>query len=178
MMGGTGDDIYIINVGSATIIENPNEGIDTVVPISNNYVLQVNFENCYAFLTTGQTITGNGLDNSLAGNSGNDTLDGGAGNDVLVGYGGIDTLIGGTGNDTFAFYPGESNGEVVVDFEGNGAAAGDQFWFIGYGSAAQGASFSQVDATHWQVNSFDGAIHDSITFLNAPAIHASDYGFF
>jgi hypothetical protein len=65
----------------------------------------------------------------------------------------------------------------VADFSGNGAAAGDSLTFAGYGTVAQGATFTQVDATHWSINSSDGTVHDILTFANGASIHASDYLF-
>ena len=61
---------------------------------------------------------------AIFGNSGDNTLDGGAGADVLTGN---------AGNDTFVFNIGQGNGDTVVDFAGNGAAAGDSLQFVGYG---------------------------------------------
>ena len=83
-------------------------------------------------------------------------------------------LTGNAGNDTFVFNVGQANGDTVVDFAGNGAAAGDSLRFVGYGA---GASFTNIDATHWQVNFNGGASHDVITFMNAAAIDASDFLF-
>ena len=37
--------------------------------------------------------------------------------------------------------------------------------------------FTQVDATHWQVNYHGGADHDVIAFANAAAIHTTDFVF-
>ena len=96
---------------------------------------------------------GNALANAIFGNSGNNTLDG---------QGGADILTGNAGNDTFVFHVGQANGDTVVDFAGNGAAAGDSLHFVGYGA---GASFTNIDATHWQVNFNGGASHDVITFM-------------
>ena len=42
--------------------------------------------------------------------------------------------------------------------------------FAGYGP---GATFTSVDATHWQVNFANGQ-HEVITFSNAAMVHASD----
>ena len=52
-----------------------------------------------------------------------------------------------------------------------GADPGDAFEFVGYGP---GATFVQLDATHWQVNSGDGMTHETITLQNGAAVHASD----
>ena len=106
--------------------------------------------------------TGNALANNIYGNSGVNLLDGGAGADMLM---------GGAGDDVFIFNVGQANGDTVTDFAGNGAATGDSLSFVGYGS---GASFTDIDATHWQVNYNGGASHDIITFSNGASIEASD----
>jgi serralysin len=77
------------------------------------------------------TLIGDGLANTLTGFNGNDLLNGGLGNDLLIGGLGADTLIGGGGLDTFDFNsvsespPGFGFRDVITDFVGNGAAAGD-----------------------------------------------------
>jgi Ca2+-binding RTX toxin-like protein len=109
--------------------------------------------------------TGNALNNGIFGNSGDNTLNGGAG---------ADALTGNAGNDTFVFSAGQANGDTVVDFAGNGAAAGDSLQFVGYGA---GATFTNIDATHWQVNYNSGASHEIITFSNGAAIDATDFLF-
>jgi hypothetical protein len=75
------------------------------------------------------------------------------------------------------FASGEANGDAVVDFNGNGVMAADSFRFVGFGTAAQGATFTQVDTTHWSINSADGLVHDIITLSNGAGIHSSDYAF-
>ena len=86
-------------------------------------------------------------------------------------------LIGGIGDDIFEFVAGQANNDSITDFSGNGAGVGDQLEFHGYGTAAQGATLVQLDATHWQINSADGLIHDVIILSNAESIHVSDYLF-
>ena len=112
---------------------------------------------------------------TLFGSAGDDDLHGGNGADVLFGSGGADLLDGGAGNDTFVFGRGSAHGDTVLDFAGNGAAAGDSLIFSGYGTT--GASFTQVDATHWSINSADGAVLDVLTFRNSASIHSTDYLF-
>ncbi len=99
------------------------------------------------------------------------------GDDVIDGGPGLDTLTGGPGNDTFVLHAGEAGGDTITDFNGNGAGLGDQLQFVGYGTAAAGATFAQLDATHWQINSANGAIHDVITLSNSAAVAATDYTF-
>jgi Ca2+-binding RTX toxin-like protein len=105
------------------------------------------------------------LANNIYGNSGNNTLNGGADADVLQGNG---------GDDTFVFDVGQGNGDIVLDFVGNGAAAGDSLQFAGYGG---GATFNNIEATHWQVNYNGGGSHDVITFMNAAVIDVNDFAF-
>jgi hypothetical protein len=104
------------------------------------------------------TIYGNGYDNVLEG-------------------GGADQLNGLGGNDNFVFRPGHANGDTIYEFVGNGAGVGDFMYFTGYGTAAQGASFVQLNATTWQINSADGLTHDVITLAGAPSIDAGDFVF-
>ncbi len=124
-------------------------------------------------------LYGHGENDALYGGDGSDGLDGGGGDDTLDGGANADVLTGSFGNDTFVFRPGEV-GDTVVDFTGNGVAAGDQLLFDGFGA---GATFTQIDATHWQINygppgpTGVGSLQEMITFSNAPAIHASDYMF-
>jgi hypothetical protein len=39
------------------------------------------------------------------------------------------------------------------------------------------ASFTNINATHWQVNYSGNAQHDIITFSNAASVHVSDFSF-
>ncbi len=117
-------------------------------------------------------LQGGAGNDTLIGGTGDDDLQGNAGNDYLDGGAGADTLAGGAGNNFFNFTRGEANGDTVTDF-----ASGDSLQFFGYGFASQGATFTQVDATHWSINSADGAIHDVVTFSNAPTIAPGDVTF-
>jgi Ca2+-binding RTX toxin-like protein len=124
-----------------------------------------------------EQLVGSNFADVLTGDAGNNSLDGGDGNDILDGGAGADFLLGGAGDDTFVFRRGEANGDVITVFNGNDAAVGDQLQFVGYGTAAQGASLTMVDATHWSINSADGLTHDIISVQIGAAIHSSDYFF-
>jgi len=54
---------------------------------------------------------------------------------------------------------------------------GDTLQFVGYGTIAQGATFRQLDTTHWEIASADGSVRDIITLAGAPTIDASDFAF-
>ena len=47
----------------------------------------------------------------------------------------------------------------------------------GYGTLEQGANLTQVDSTHWMINSADGRVHDLITLANGATLDSSDYVF-
>jgi len=161
MAGGAGNDTYFVdNVGDG-VIEAANEGNDAIFA-SVTYALAANVETLVLQGAGNLNGTGNALANGIFGNASANMLDGGAG---------ADTITGGSGNDTFVFRRGQADGDIVVDFAGNGAAAGDSLRLIGYGMA----NFMQVDTTHWRVNY--GMQHDTITFLNAAPIDPSDFSF-
>jgi hypothetical protein len=51
--------------------------------------------------------------------------------------------------------------------------------FSGFGTAAQGASLTQIGTTdQWQIHSgLDPAHNETITFANHAALHAGDFAF-
>jgi Ca2+-binding RTX toxin-like protein len=161
MFGGAGNDVYVVDDAGDLVSENPGEGTDAVFA-TVSYTLTPNVETLVLQGAGNLSGTGNALANGLYGNSGDNKLDGGVGADVLAGN---------AGNDTFVFHMGEGNGDMVVDFAGNGAGLGDSLQFIGYGA---GATFTNIDASHWQVNFNSGASHETITFMNGAAIDSSD----
>jgi len=99
MGGGTGNDTYIVTQAGDVVIENLNEGTDTVEG-SLSYSLGANVENLMLTGTANLAGTGNSLNNILIGNSGNNGLDAGSGNDTVDGGAGNDTIHGGSGDDT------------------------------------------------------------------------------
>ena len=168
--GGSGNDT--IKASNVTSTLNGGDGNDTLVGGSANDTLTGG--------TGNDLLQGNTGNDQLYGLAGNDTLQGGDGadilmggddNDVLDGGAGIDTLIGGTGADIFQFTAGQSDGDILVDFS---TFDGDTIQFFGYGSAAEGATFTKVDDTHWKITSADRSIEDTITVANGATIdHAS-----
>jgi uncharacterized delta-60 repeat protein len=119
LAGGLGDDVYRVDSLSDVIVENPDEGSDTVV-VGLTYTLASGVENLILSGTSALNGTGNGLDNTLIGNSAGNVLSGGLGNDTLDGSVGADTLIGGLGNDTFVV---DNAGDIVTESAGEGVDA-------------------------------------------------------
>jgi Ca2+-binding RTX toxin-like protein len=134
MTGYTGNDAYFIDQQD-TIVEQANEGADTV-NVTFDYTLLANFENLSATLAgAAVSLVGNGADNTiygsgfgdiilggigndtifgdaLSGLQGDDSLYGEAGNDRLDGLGGSDLMVGALGNDVYVV---RQAGDVVVE---------------------------------------------------------------
>jgi len=83
MFGGTGNDTYVVDDTGDQVIEQADEGIDTVRS-TITYTLTDNVENLTLTGSANIDGTGNELDNVLAGNAGNNVLAGLAGNDTYV----------------------------------------------------------------------------------------------
>jgi Ca2+-binding RTX toxin-like protein len=118
MVGGLGNDTYIVDNIGDVLTENAGEGIDTV-KTDITYTLGANLENLTLTGTAAVNGTGNGLDNVITGNSYNNVLNGCGGNDILKGGLGDDTyLFGvGSGNDTINSYEGADNGLDTLQFQ-------------------------------------------------------------
>lgn len=134
--GGAGDDIYAVTGTEDTIIENEDEGLDTVQS-SVNFTLPDYVEKLILTGTGNLAGAGSGQDNILVGNAGanelrggggNDTVQGGAGNDRLFGGLDDDALFGGSGND---FLTGGAGDDWLIGGVGadtlTGGAGADRF---------------------------------------------------
>lgn len=163
LIGGVGDDIYYMQ-GDDTVIENAGEGYDWVYAL-DHMTLPDNVEGLVMATRGAANAYGNALSNTIFGNDKDNIIDGGGGND---------SLVGGGGNDTFVFQAGQTHGDVIYDFEGNGAGAGDTLKFVGFGA---GATLQQYSATEWYVASANGSILEVITLVGAPTLDPSDYVF-
>jgi hypothetical protein len=82
MTGGLGNDTYAVSDATDVVVENLNEGIDTVSSRALSYTLAANVENLILTGTAAIDGTGNALDNQLTGNSANNILIGGLGKDT------------------------------------------------------------------------------------------------
>ena len=117
LLGGTGNDVYIVNWIYDDLVEGPNQGID-IVRSSNSYSLNANVENLILTEIYSVNGTGNNLNNQITGNSGNNRLNGSSGNDTVNGGGGNDTLTGGSDSDQFLFNTAvaPANVDRITDF--------------------------------------------------------------
>ncbi|MBD2512496.1 hypothetical protein H6G91_35730 [Nostoc muscorum FACHB-395] len=141
LIGGTGDDTYIVDSTTDVISENVGEGTDTIQSsVTFSLANLPNVENltltgAAAINGTGNVannvITGNVGNNILDGGAGNDTLNGGDGNDILTGGVEKDTLTGGFGADRFDYRNLAdsifSSFDVITDFN---ATAGNDLFLI------------------------------------------------
>src|SRR4029077_16259850 len=124
------------------VTEATNGGDDTVMAYVS-YNLSANVGGMY---TSGSRLAG-------AGNSSANTL-------ITLGD---NTLVGGGGNDTFEFFAGSANGATVADFD---RSEGDLLVFSGFGTEAQGATFSPTTTPdQWQIHASDGH-NEVITLAN------------
>jgi len=127
LSGGAGNDIYLLRDAGDTLVENLDEGRDTVISyLTGSTTLGANFEVLKLHNSAGISAGyGNGLNNTLRGNASANYLSGGVGKDRLFGGDGLDALNGGTGNDFLdggagadAFYFAIGDGDdVIANFE-------------------------------------------------------------
>ena len=83
MIGGAGNDFYVVDNALDVVTEAASEGTDAV-QASVTYTLSNNVENLTLTGSANINGTGNSLANAIAGNSGNNILDGGAGADACL----------------------------------------------------------------------------------------------
>jgi Ca2+-binding RTX toxin-like protein len=139
MIGGLGDDKYVVDNAGDVIVESVGEGVDWVTS-SVSWTLGDHLENLVLSGSSSLLGRGNDLNNRIEGNGGSSTLDGGLGRD---------TLVGGVGADTFRFATAASYGidsaDRVLNFN---AALGDRIAIdrAAFGIGAVSASLISVDS--------------------------------
>jgi Ca2+-binding RTX toxin-like protein len=89
MTGLAGNDIYVVDDYDDQVVEQADEGIDTV-RVSASYAMPAYVENLFFVGGPNKRCWGNDLQNRMVGNEVSNTLDGGRGNDILTGRGGTD----------------------------------------------------------------------------------------
>jgi Ca2+-binding RTX toxin-like protein len=145
--GGAGDDVYILNTGNATVIEQVGGGNDEVRTNYGVIGLNANVERL--------TYTGTGAFTGY-GNASDNIITGGAGNDVLFGGAGADQFIGGAGFDV-AGYTDSTVGVTVNLKTGvhSGIATGDTFVDI---ESLRGSNFNDTFVADSRAIAFDGSL--------------------
>ena len=125
LIGGAGNDTYVVDNAGDRVLENADEGVDTV-QTSVSTTLAENVENLTLAGASSINGTGNALDNVLTGDNGNNVLSGLDGNDTIVAAAGNDTLDGGAGADSMAggtgddIYVVDNAGDSVTEAAGAG----------------------------------------------------------
>jgi Ca2+-binding RTX toxin-like protein len=119
MLGGLGNDVYVVFVRGTSTIENFSEGVDEVRTTFAIYGLQANIENLtFIDNATHGAGVGNTLNNVITGGVGTDDLFGREGNDTLLGgSGNANTLLGQEGDDLYIV---QAVGDSVVEFFAQG----------------------------------------------------------
>ena len=110
LIGGTGNDTYVVDSDLVVVVENADEGVDTVKS-TISYTLGDNMDNLSLTGSAAINGFGNALNNVLKGNSNANLLEGYAGNDTIQGNAANDILRGGDGNDTLK----DSGGSNLLD---------------------------------------------------------------
>ncbi|HEY5723352.1 MAG TPA: calcium-binding protein, partial [Allosphingosinicella sp.] len=107
MRGGLGDDVYVVDNNSQTVIELAGAGSDEIRTWLSSFSLAgyANVEKLTG-KSFSMTLTGNGLDNVITAGAYRDILDGGIG---------ADTMIGGDDGDEYFV---DNVGDVVVELAG------------------------------------------------------------
>ncbi len=120
VMGGQGDDLYLLGGPSVTVIEDAGGGTDTV---QSGADFDLFLQEIEVLILTGGAIRGSGspIGNRITGNTQGNLLDGRGGNDTLSGGAGADTLIGGDGDDSLA---GGTENDSLTGDAGNDTLSG------------------------------------------------------
>jgi Ca2+-binding RTX toxin-like protein len=204
MIGGTGNDTYVVDDAGDVVNETGGNGIDTVLSsisfdLSDAGHVIGAVENLTLTGMANINGTGNSKDNVLTGNSHNNVLSGGDGHDTLDGGGGVDTLTGGAGHDVFSFTTPHGL-DTITDFAtgadvlqvsaagfGGGLHAGQVVTVVSAASALSAAGpatgyfiFDNSGASQgtlfWDANGGSG--HDAVAIAvlqGVTALHASDF---
>src|SRR5690606_30180534 len=118
MIGGWGDDTYVVDQLGDVIIEHEHEGVDTVESYIS-YTLGETLENLTLLGDADLQATGNDGNNVIRGNAGNNRIISGAGADVMYGGAGDDYYVAVSATDRVHEYFGEGIDTIERVFETN-----------------------------------------------------------
>ena len=113
MIGGNGNDGYVIDDATDTVVETSTGGAADRVFSSTISLSLASYANVERATLTGALAL------NLTGNVGNNVLTGNTGNNLIDGGGGIDTMAGSTGNDTYIV---DTAADVVTEAAAGGTA--------------------------------------------------------
>ena len=115
LVGGAGNDTYVVGNAGTVVTETANNGTDTVQTTLNSYQLPVNVEKLVFTGNGSFTSTANAAGESITGGTGADSLgDGGFANVVLRGGGGADTFTVTSASTTVSETAGSANATVMT----------------------------------------------------------------
>lgn len=203
--GGEGNDLLYGGDGDDTVFG--DVGNDTISGGAGNDILGGGQGNDLIYGDDGNDIIwGEQGNDNLYGGAGNDTIYGGAGDDVIAGGDGNDfingdkgndNLSGNAGSDIFAFSSfGSANADVVVDFvSGTDKIALASSTFTSLGVSVETSEFTVVanfnpatpaataglvyDSNNGKLYFVTGgAAQEVATFVNNPALKATDFELF
>jgi Ca2+-binding RTX toxin-like protein len=160
MGGGAGNDTYVVDSLSDTIVEQTDQGVDSVQAIVS-HTLAANIENLS--LSGAGSINGGGnqLDNKVVGNSGQNQIIGGLGKDTLMGMAGSDRITGNQGADRFVYatatpdsrvgmldrltdFNAQQGDRIQLDFDNNLETSDRPNGIFNLGQVRSGANLSGV----------------------------------
>jgi Ca2+-binding RTX toxin-like protein len=186
--GGAGDDQYYSTSASDIIIENQNEGFDTVYATYSVATLAANVEQL--LVSGGATVAnGNNLANVIYANNNSvgTSVNGDAGSDIVYGSGFADTILGGLGNDTlqgaggadrFTYASGSMGADLITDFtDGNDLLV---LSTLGYSAASIGSAITLGGGANALVTFATGSLAGTtITLLgvNQANVSSADFVF-
>jgi Ca2+-binding RTX toxin-like protein len=166
--GGPGADRLVVSSFGDTVTVDLVAGTITGGPADNSTLRNVEIVDGRS-LASALVVLGDTAANVLMGGSRADVLNGGGGNDVINGGGGADMLRGGSGADRFELRRGETQGDVIADFDGRGPFWGDTLVLSGFGP---GASLSNVGDV-WTVN-YGAGLTESFQLLGVTQLFPGD----